>query len=552
MEQSLRELEERGLVYAEAAQDDDRRFTFYHALTQEAVYDTLLRRRRAALHRAVGFAMEREYADRLDDFVELLAHHFDVGEVPEKALDYALRAGQLAAARYANQDALNHFRRALVFSEMVETVPMQRFAIHAGLADASIFLGEYDAAIEHYEKAMGLLGGLPADRHPFARVDLLRRLARAWERKGDYERAHATLEDALAELPPDASEDTHRERAQVLSDLGWVTFRLGHMETARRRIQEALDMLVDSGELQALSAVYNRLAAISYHSGDWAGAAQYAQQGLALREQIGYTYGLAMSYNNLSVIYMAGGDWEQGIDYAERSLALKREMGDIEGEGISYNNLGMAYKDRGELARAREYLTRSLEIARRLRHANLTCSSLSNLGHVALMEGDWADAVSYLDEALALAVETGSLEQQVEALCLLAESWLAAGDRERAEQCARQARYLAEKCGACHSRALAARAWGVLCAAQGQGLEAIQWLERSLALFEDVRNRLEMGRTRMLLGKTWLALGQEGDAGRALRKALQDLETAGAQGELSEARWLLRNCWDPLGGDEAG
>jgi hypothetical protein len=48
-------------------------YTFKHALTLDVAYGSLLRERRRALHVRVLDALERLYADRLGEKVELLA-----------------------------------------------------------------------------------------------------------------------------------------------------------------------------------------------------------------------------------------------------------------------------------------------------------------------------------------------------------------------------------------------------------------------------------------------------------------------------------------------
>ncbi|MEE8396159.1 MAG: AAA family ATPase [bacterium] len=56
-------------------------YMFKHAITHEVSYSTLLVSRRKTLHRLVGLAIEELYAGRLAEFHEMLAHHFDQGQV---------------------------------------------------------------------------------------------------------------------------------------------------------------------------------------------------------------------------------------------------------------------------------------------------------------------------------------------------------------------------------------------------------------------------------------------------------------------------------------
>jgi class 3 adenylate cyclase/tetratricopeptide (TPR) repeat protein len=544
LSRDLHLLGQRGLIFPEADAAEER-FTFSHALTQEAVYDTLLKKRRQALHRAVGQAIERLYADRLAEQVELLAHHFYLGEEPKRAFHYAILAGQQASARYANHEARAYYQRAWELADAAGATPAQRVAVLVGMGDAEGFLGAYEAARQAYQQAHALAGSPAAGLTPAGQAGILRRMARVEERQGSYPQASSLLHAALELLDSSTSQDAEQERARVYSDLGWVAFRQGLADEAWKWMMRALAILEPSDNWQDLAAVYNRMAGVSYQLGDWERAAEYARKGLELRERIGYTYGLSMSYNNLSVIYMAGGDWDRGILYAEKSLALKQQIGDVEGVGISFNNLGMAYKDRGDLDRARQYLLQALDIARKIRNANLLASALANLAHVYLLEGRWADGVSYGEEALRVAEESGSIEQQVEAHCLLAEGWLSAGDPERAEQHVEQARHLAEGSGTCYMQALAARAEGKLALWRGDAARALDSLERSAAGFADLGNRLEQYRARNCLGQALVELGRREEGRRLWEEALQVFEELGAERDADETRRLLEETGNP-------
>jgi predicted ATPase len=90
--QALKELEfisERS-IYPELA------YMFKHALTHDVAYNSLLVQRRQVLHQMVAMAIEELYAERLPEFCEMLAYHYEQGEVWEKALAYLVQAGQKA------------------------------------------------------------------------------------------------------------------------------------------------------------------------------------------------------------------------------------------------------------------------------------------------------------------------------------------------------------------------------------------------------------------------------------------------------------------------
>jgi hypothetical protein len=92
-------------------------YVFKHQLTQAAAYESLLRKERRVFHRQVATALEQLFSDRVEEHLELLAHHWERAEQTEKATDYLIRAGWKAADGYANTEALAYFQRALVLAE---------------------------------------------------------------------------------------------------------------------------------------------------------------------------------------------------------------------------------------------------------------------------------------------------------------------------------------------------------------------------------------------------------------------------------------------------
>jgi predicted ATPase len=89
------------------------RYMFKHALIQDAAYESLLRRTRQTFHGQVARLIEGQLPETLETHPELLAHHYtEAGEI-EQALEYWLRAAELAKSRYAHQEATTHLQRGI-------------------------------------------------------------------------------------------------------------------------------------------------------------------------------------------------------------------------------------------------------------------------------------------------------------------------------------------------------------------------------------------------------------------------------------------------------
>ncbi len=92
--------------------EPDLEYIFKHALTQEVVYNGLLKKERQALHERIGLVMEQLFHDRLPEFYETLAYHYRQGQSLLKAVDYLTKAGEKSLQRYALDECDSYFKEA--------------------------------------------------------------------------------------------------------------------------------------------------------------------------------------------------------------------------------------------------------------------------------------------------------------------------------------------------------------------------------------------------------------------------------------------------------
>ncbi|NIQ40093.1 MAG: AAA family ATPase [Proteobacteria bacterium] len=90
----------------------DLEYVFKHALTQEVVYNGLLKKERQEIHERIALVMEELFRDRLSEFSETLAFHFAQGQSIRKAVDYLVKAGEKSLGRYAVEESHQYFKEA--------------------------------------------------------------------------------------------------------------------------------------------------------------------------------------------------------------------------------------------------------------------------------------------------------------------------------------------------------------------------------------------------------------------------------------------------------
>ena len=98
----------------------DLEYIFKHALTQEVVYNGLLKKQRRTLHQQVAESMEVLFAERLPEFYEALAYHFSRGESIHKAADYLIKSGEKSLKLYALKESQQFFLQAYELMSAIE------------------------------------------------------------------------------------------------------------------------------------------------------------------------------------------------------------------------------------------------------------------------------------------------------------------------------------------------------------------------------------------------------------------------------------------------
>lgn len=130
-------------------------YMFKHALTQEVVYNSLLKKERRGIHEQIARVIETVFKDRLTEFNETLAYHFARGESTAKAVDYLIKAGEKSLARYAVEEAHQYFKRAYDILQSKEDSSTEDDIILISLLNswgyAFYFSGEIEKFINLFE-----------------------------------------------------------------------------------------------------------------------------------------------------------------------------------------------------------------------------------------------------------------------------------------------------------------------------------------------------------------------------------------------------------------
>jgi class 3 adenylate cyclase/tetratricopeptide (TPR) repeat protein len=118
LEASLETLVAAGLV-TRRDPPPDATYIFKHALVQDAAYESLLKSRRSELHAKIAQVLENDFADRVTNAPEWLAHHRTQAGHFAQAIPLWRRAGTLAVGRVALKEAVAHFQKGLMLIDQL-------------------------------------------------------------------------------------------------------------------------------------------------------------------------------------------------------------------------------------------------------------------------------------------------------------------------------------------------------------------------------------------------------------------------------------------------
>ena len=395
---SLHELTHRELVRPSRVSSvkDESEYSFSHSLIRDVAYGQIPRGPRAAKHVAAAEWIEQLAGERVSEYAELLANHY------ERALHLARSAGTIDV------------------STLEEAT--RRQWVMAG--DRSMVL-DVSTAEAFFERALQILSsGDPA------RADLLARKAEAAFYAGRYEDAQTMYEEALADF---------RARGELLGAgacLDWlatVQWEQGDTAGCRERLAEAVEVLETQPPGAELVECYASLASDRLVNGHFDEAVAWAQRGVDLADRLAIEHlrPRPLSYRGMARCYLGDGD---GLDDIRASLAVTERLGiSRENARVLLILAEVQWASDGPTA-GLEATQRGADLAERrgLGEMLIGCRTTS-LGPLFDL-GRWDELLAVADEVIARSRDSGGNYAALMAMPWQAQVLLWRGERDRARE----------------------------------------------------------------------------------------------------------------------
>lgn len=378
----------------EQARSPELEYIFKHALTQQAAYDSLLKKERRKFHQQVALALEQMFPERNDEWLGLLAYHWEQAGEALRAIPYLEQAGEQALRQFAATEAVGYFSRAL------ELIPADDLKARYRVVRAR----------EQCYESMGETGLQYADvqtQHALAQqLDDAEWMAHAAYRLavyhwcvGDYLQAVLKAEEAAR-----LAENAHDISQQTRSTLLWsrAMLALYELSSADAILQKALNLARQANDQALEGECLRDIGKLKLFQKDVPQAQAYIEQALALHRALGNRNGEADDLSSLAAVSARRNQIEQAQAYFGQALHIYREIGLLSGQGRVYEDLAKLYNQRYDLEQAIYYSEQALAIWRKARNRSQEAEMVKNLAWIHFHQENYQEARHGFDQALVL------------------------------------------------------------------------------------------------------------------------------------------------------
>jgi class 3 adenylate cyclase/tetratricopeptide (TPR) repeat protein len=360
-------LERLDLIKAKGIQPELEYF-FKHALTQEVVYNGLLKKERRVIHERIALVIEHLFQDRLPEFYETLAFHFKNGHSTVKAVDYLMKSGEKSLKRYAVEESHKYYREAyeLLANQVTKTLEENDLLIDSLNKWALVYYyrGDFRGLTKLFEENLGLADNV---------TDIsLKGMFYAWlgaalTCRSRFGESFRYFKKAL--LLGERVED-RTLMGFIYCWLPWTCSGLGQLDDA---------------------IVYGRRA-------------QEISRRIPSDQYINFK-----SLGGLGLTYFHRGEKNKVLDYGRKMVAVGREHSNIRSQAMGLWTLGMGHFLNGDIKKSVEYMERSVQTAADPFYAEFPRAFL---GIALVQNSQWEQAEISLNRTIRFARKFGAEVQE--------------------------------------------------------------------------------------------------------------------------------------------
>jgi class 3 adenylate cyclase/tetratricopeptide (TPR) repeat protein len=371
-------------------------YIFRHAMTQEVAYNNLLLKRRKEFHRLAAEAMEKLYAETIQEHLGPLAFHFYRAEAWEKAFKYLTAAGERARFAYAAREAIDYFDKAVEVSRKIPDAVSkeQIMQLYESRGRTWQVLMEYEKARDDFEIEIALIREL-GDKNKEAQALINLATCYGLGAGGDLNKAREYYDRSLI-LIKETGDAAAEVRWKIIAGMhmGWT----GLIIEGGAHLQQAVDMCRKFENKRSLAPAVGFLGATHLWLGDFESAVKAIKESADIAREIGNQFLLVSTFHWSLIGYAGCGQYDEALKASEDLSKGATEIGSKHFIAMVPNHCGWIYNSLCNFEKAIVHNEAGVDLSQRLEDPECEIFSLLNLVGDHISIGDYAKAQHYLDK----------------------------------------------------------------------------------------------------------------------------------------------------------
>jgi class 3 adenylate cyclase/tetratricopeptide (TPR) repeat protein len=438
------------------------RYIFRHTLLREAVYDMQLKTQLRERHATTAKAIEKVYAEKLEDCYIDLAFHYEQAGFRHETRFYLKNAAEHSRRLFQNQQALDLYERLLKNTDD----PTDIIKIKIKRGEVLQLIGQWQAAEKQYQEALtdardtenaelkgrthNALGQLLMLKGNYKEAGFhLERAADNFEKVIDFQgivRAYGNMgnlyfrqgvydkaQDYFAKSISLAREQGIRNPAQVVANLGLTYMNQGKNTEGVRCQAEELAICAQNNDMAGMATLSVNLGIVWLDQGNLQEALLNLEDGLLYAQKLGNKQLISIALGCIGSIWLDKNNIEKAEQYLLQDLSITEELGDKQGISIASELLGRLYHTKAEYDQAMQYFDVSLSLCKSLNYQKGIAKTLMGMGNTYLQKTEFAYALKCFKEAYGTATTLNNSQIMVAALIEQCRIFIQQNDAENTE-----------------------------------------------------------------------------------------------------------------------
>ena len=473
----------------------DLEYIFRHALVQEVAYNSLLTTRRKEIHEKIGQAIESLYAQRLEEFYEMLAYHYSKSGNLPKAYQYLKQAAGKAVRNDALLESLRLYKEAMGVllklppaeenkKEQIKlvlsmSVPMRRIGY---TEDYLPWLQKAEALAEELEDdrsrlfIRNRLGGYyifkggnsklgweyleSCREHPELIQDIEFVVSNGYELcsysliLGNYQRVDRIAPTIIGLIENSQTQAEFHEKpynpySQIIAMWGFATGFLGHFDKGERLLEKALSFAEEINHRASLGSVQCLYGILLAFKGDGLSSIKMMKKAIKNYEASQTMVFVGQAWTWLGYGHWLIGDYGTALEFAEKGLKIHNDLDLPLSRSVSHWFCGLAHYSLGNLEEAGVQAEQALKysLANNEKQHQGTSWRLKGMVLAKADPGQFETAVEHIRRANTIHEEVGILPWSGCGYFSLGEVYAESGRKEEALENLKKAETLFEQMG---------------------------------------------------------------------------------------------------------